>query len=144
VGEGRFFADVSIPGQTPFPSRGRLIAFNGIEDGRPVIFAHVYGDEPVPTSYTLPFRISHGGGTFSTTLSTSLPHVTGRAGFITGIQLSLHRSYRYHGERRSYLSAGCPAPDGINLAPFDFVRASFVFAKRTLSSVLRRTCRAAG
>jgi hypothetical protein len=144
VGEGLFFANVAIPGQAPFPSRGRLIAFNGVEDGRRVIFAHVYGDEPVPTSYTLPFFIERAKGTFSTKLSAALPHVTGKAGFITGIQLNLHRTYRFRGKRRSYLSAGCPAPKGINLAPFKLARATFVFAGRSLSSVLTRSCRPAG
>jgi hypothetical protein len=144
VGEGLFFANVAIPGQTPFPSRGKLIAFNGIEHGRPVIFAHVYGDQPVPTSYTLPLRITHRRGTFSTILTAALPHVTGKAGFITGIQLNLHRTFRYRGHRHSYLSAGCPAPEGINLAPFNLARATFVFAHRSVSSVLHRTCRPLG
>ncbi len=144
VGEGRFFADVAIPGQAPFPSRGRLIAFNGVEDGRHVIFAHVYGTDPLPTSYTVPFAIGRAKGTFATTLTASLPRVTGEAGFITGMTLQLGRSFRFRGERRSYLTASCPAPEGFNVAPFGFVRASFSFANRTLSSVLRRTCRARG
>jgi hypothetical protein len=144
VGEGLFFANVGIPGQSPFPSRGKLIAFNGTYHGRPVMFAHVYGREPVPTSYTLPFVIHKTRGQFSTTLSVSLPHVTGKAGFITGIQLNLHRTYSYHGQHRSYLSAGCPAPKGVNVAPFKLARATFVFARRKVSSVLTRSCRARG
>ena len=55
VGEGSFSADVAIPTQSPFPSRGKVIAFNGREHGRPVILAHVYGIKPIPTSFTLPF-----------------------------------------------------------------------------------------
>ena len=141
VGEGRFYASVAIPGQAPFPARGKLIAFNGTEHGRPVIFAHVYGDDPVPTSYTLPLVIGKTKGTFATTLSATLPGVTGKAGFITGIELNLHRDFRYRGQRRSYLSAGCPAPAGLSAAPFELARASFSFAGRELSSVLRRSCR---
>ena len=49
VGVGSFTANVAISGQAPFPSTGKMVAFNGTEGGRPVIFAHVYGTEPVPT-----------------------------------------------------------------------------------------------
>jgi hypothetical protein len=142
VGSGSFAANVAIPGQTPFPSAGKMIAFNGTEDGRPVIFAHVYGTEPVPTSFTLTLRFGHAKGTFATLLTASLPHVTGHAGFITGLNLDLHRSFRYRGARHSYLSAGCPAPRGFRGGPFPLARASFGFAGgRTLSSTLVRNCR---
>ncbi|HKF82316.1 MAG TPA: hypothetical protein VKB23_05075 [Solirubrobacterales bacterium] len=145
VGEGRFSANVAIPGQAPFPSRGKVIAFNGVEGGRPVIFAHVYGTDPVPTSYTLPLFIGHAKGTFATTLSASLPQVTGQAGFVTGIQLTLGRSFRAGGRSRSYLLAGCPAPAGFSSAVFPLARTSFGFdGGKTLSSTLIRSCRARG
>ena len=143
VGTGSFSAAVSIPGQTPFPSKGKTIAFYGTEGGHPAIFAHIYGTSPVPTSFTLPLRIGHAKGTFATTLSVSLPHVTGKAGFITGIELNLHRTYTYKGKAHSFLSAGCPAPKGFARAVFPLARASFGFSGgKTLSSVLMRDCRA--
>lgn len=143
VGTGSFSANVSIPGQTPFPSKGKTIAYYGTHEGNPTIFAHVYGTEPVPTSFTLPLRISKAKGTFTTILSTSLPEVTGKAGFITGIELHLHRTFTYRGKRHSFLSAGCPAPAGFSAAVFPLARASFSFARGgTLSKVLVRNCRA--
>lgn len=142
VGEGSFSANVAIPGQAPFPSRGKLIAFNGREAGRPVIFAHVYGTDPVPTSFTLPFAIRRTRGTFATTLSAALPEVTGKAGFVTGIQLTLQRTFRKGGRRHSYLSAGCPAPAGFPGAVFPLARASFGFAGgKTLGETLVRSCK---
>ena len=33
---------------------GKTIAFYGTYKGKPTVFAHVYGTEPVPTSFTLP------------------------------------------------------------------------------------------
>jgi hypothetical protein len=144
VGEGRFFANVAIPGQAPFPARGNLIAFNGIENGKPVIFAHVYGDDPVPTSYTVPFFVGRTGGTFATTFTGSLPHVTGRAGFITGIELTLHRNFTYRGHRHSYVTAGCPLPKGISVAPFQLARTTFSFPGKRVGSTLTRACRAEG
>lgn len=143
VGEGSFSANVELPEQAPFPSRGKVLAFAGRESGRPVILAHVYGTDPVPTSYTLPFRIAGEHGTFGTVLSASLPQVTSDWGFVTGIHLKLSRRFSYHGRRRSFLSAGCPAPTGFPGAVFPLVRASFVFTGGpTVSSVLSRSCRA--
>jgi len=142
VGEGSFSANVAIPGQTPFPSRGKLVAFNGREAGRPVIFAHVYGTDPVPTSFTLPFAIARSRGTFATTLSAALPDVTGKAGFVTGIRLNLQRSFRRGGRSHGYLSAGCPAPPGFPGAVFPLLRARFGFAGGiSLGETLVRNCK---
>lgn len=145
VGEGSFTANVELPEQAPFPSRGKVLAFAGREGGRPVIFAHVYGTDPIPTSYTLPFQIGAAKGAYGTVLTASLPQVTSDWGFVTGIQLNLNRRFTYHGKSRSFLSAGCPAPPGFPGAAFPLVRASFAFTGGpTISSVLQRSCRVRG
>lgn len=141
VGRGDFSANVVLPQQSPFPSRGRLLAFNGVLHGRPVIFAHVYGTDPVPTSFTLPFEIDSTRGTYGTVLRGRLPEVTGGAAYVTGFSLDLGRSFRVGNSRHGYLSAGCPAPKGFHGVPFAFARVSLRFAKRTLTSVLYRTCK---
>jgi hypothetical protein len=43
VGEGGFSANVKLPEQSPFPSEGRLLAFNGTIGGKPAMFGHIYG-----------------------------------------------------------------------------------------------------
>jgi hypothetical protein len=145
VGEGSFSANVQFPQSSPFPSRGKVLAFNGRLHGRPAILAHVYGTDPVPTSYTLPFLVKPSKGTFGTTLSASLPKVTGEWGFVTGIQMRLGRSFAYRGRRRAYLSAGCPAPKGLSGAPYSLMRMSFGFAGPvTLAKTLTRSCRVSG
>jgi hypothetical protein len=64
AGECSFSAAVAIPGQAPFPSLGEVIAFQrGRVEGGPAILLHMYGSEPVPTSSTLPLRISRGNET---------------------------------------------------------------------------------
>ena len=50
IGEGSFSAKVLLPQQTPFPSSGKVYAFNGTFQGKPAILAHVFGTEPAPTS----------------------------------------------------------------------------------------------
>jgi hypothetical protein len=142
VGEGHFSADVRFPEQSPFPSEGKVLAFNGVLRGKPVIFAHIYGTEPVPTSYVLPLEVHHAGGTFPTRLDASLPQATGKWGFVTGLQLTLGHTFTAHGRTRSFLSAGCPAPDGFPGALFPLVRTSFSFVgQKTLTTTLNRSCK---
>jgi hypothetical protein len=143
VGEGHFAATVAVSKQVSFPSDGKMLAFNGTYEGQPAILAHVYGTAPVPTSFTLPFVIARTRGTFGTTLTATLPAAEGN--FVTGIDLSLGRSFTYRGKRRSYASATCPAPRGLPGALFSFARVSYAFAGGAkLQATLTRNCRAGG
>jgi DNA-binding beta-propeller fold protein YncE len=137
VGEGTFSARVLLPQQAPFPSTGKVFAFNARWHGRPAILAHVYGTEPLPISYTLPFALVPQHGTFGTLLRASLPSVTANSAYITSLTLTLGRG--------GYLTAGCPAPAGLNGAIFPFARADLTFAGgRRIGQTLTRTCRAHG
>lgn len=127
VGEGSFAANVKIPEQSPFPSKGKVLAFNGRLHGRPAIFAHIYGIRPLPTSYVLPFTISRSAGTYGTQLEASFPEVIGEWGYVTAIAMNLHRRFSVRGETRGYLNAGCPAPSGFTRVAFPLARATFVF-----------------
>jgi hypothetical protein len=144
VGTGSFSAKVLISQQAPFPSNGKVYAFNGTWKGRPAILAHVYGTKPVPTSSTIPFVIGKAGkGEYGAKLTASLPQVTSKWGYVTGISMRLGKTFTSHGERRSYLSAGCPAPKGFPGASFPLSRTSFAFeGGKKLSQVLSRSCKA--
>ncbi len=144
VGSGSFSAEVLLPEQSPFPSDGKILAFNGVHEGKPAILAHVYGTEPAPTSFTMPFVIGRSGGKFGTTISAKLPEVTTEWGYVTSLDLNLKRSYRWGGKARSYVVAGCPAPKGFPGAVFPFAKASFGFKKFTIGSTITRTCKARG
>ncbi len=145
VGEGNFSANVKLPEQSPFPSAGKVLAFNGRVGGKPAILAHIYGTQPAPTSTVLPFVLGTAHGTYGTVLEASLPQATGSWGYVTGLRMNLRRRFTSHGEARSYLSAGCPAPAGFPSAAFPLARTSFAFSGGlTLVSVLNRTCRAHG
>jgi hypothetical protein len=141
VGGGTFKADVALPDQSPYPSNGRILAFNGVLDGRPVIFVHIYGTEPLPTSNVLAFKLSKEGGQFGTKLVAELPQVASDWGFVSGLDLTLRRTFRRKGETRSYLSARCPAPEGFRAAPFTLAHVVFDFEDgRTLGAPLTRSC----
>ncbi|HEU4735845.1 MAG TPA: hypothetical protein VFS48_02305 [Solirubrobacterales bacterium] len=145
VGEGNFSANVKLPEQSPFPSAGKVLAFNGKVNGKPAILAHIYGTEPAPTSTVLPFLLRGSRGTYGTTLEASLPQATGSWGYVTGLRMNLRRNFSYQGRSRSFLSAGCPAPAGFPSASFPLAKTSFAFAgSLNLDAVLTRTCRARG
>lgn len=131
VGSGRFWATVVFPDQRPYPTRGRLLVFNGRVSGRPVLFAHIYTTVPFSTSFIITFRIRRiHRGAYGTELSASLPQALGSWGFVDRIKLTLRRKYRHKGRQRSYFNAGCPAPKGARVVAFPLARASFYFAKR--------------
>jgi hypothetical protein len=141
VGQGHFSATVALSKQATFPSQGKMFAFNGTYEGKPAILAHVYGTEPVPTSFTLPFVITKSKGTFGTTLTTTLPQAG--SSYVTGLDLTLNRRFTYKGQKRSYASAGCPAPKGTSQVAFPFARVDYAFVGgKRLSSTLTRSCRA--
>lgn len=126
VGEGSFSADVRLPEQSPFPSVGKVVAFNGRYKGHPAILTHVYGTSPVPTSYTLPFVIGRASGELGTALRASLPEVTSKAAAITSLSLNLGQGVA-GGGHNPYLSAACRAPKDLSVAAFPLARGSFVF-----------------
>jgi len=141
VGEGSYVAGTAFPEQASFPSRGRIVAFNSVDEGHPAILAHVYGSQPVPTTRLFFFRIRHQRGTFGTTLTASLPPSINRYGYLKQISLELFRVFRYRGRARSYLSAACAAPPGFSGAVFPFARAAMAFEDgRKLASTLSRSC----
>jgi hypothetical protein len=142
IGQGSFSAKVLLPQQAPFPSQGKVFAFNGRYRGRPAILAHVFGSHPAPTSYTLPFTIRPAKGTYGTVLAASLPQVTSQWGYVTGIQMTLGRSFRSHGRAQSYLSGSCPAPKGFPGAVFPLAHGTYAFAgHRTISATITRSCK---
>jgi hypothetical protein len=146
VGKGSFAANITLAGQEPYPTQGRLVVFNGEKGGRPVLYGHIYSRKPFATSFVLVFAISRQkGGTYATTLTTKLPKAMKAWGRLTGLQMTLSRTYRVKGKRRSFISAGCPAPKGFGQVPFQLARTSFEFAGGTeISSVLSSVCRVRG
>jgi hypothetical protein len=144
VGQGSFQAEVSLTGQESYTAKGKLLAFNGRKGGKPVLFAHIYSPRPFATSFVITFQIKHASGRqFGTAMVAELPQTLSSWGKLTGIELRLDRRYSAGGKRRSYLSAGCPAPKGIGAVSFALARTSFGFAGGpTLRGTLTRTCKA--
>lgn len=146
VGRGSFSADITLAGQEPYPTSGRLLVFNGLRKGKPVLYGHIYAARPFATSFVIVFGIQRvGKGAYGTGLNAPLPKAMDAWGRLTGLQMTLSRRYRYRGERRSFLSSGCPAPKGFKGAVFPLARTSFAFeGGKKLSSTFTSTCRVRG
>lgn len=141
VGKGTFAAKILLPQQASFPAGGTLYAFNGRYLGRPAVLAHVYGTDPVPTSFTLPFIMKTHKVQLGTVLTASLAAATGKAGYITELSLDLGAT---SGPAMDYLTAACPAPKGFGGATFPFAKATFGFGGANLESTLTRNCEVRG
>lgn len=146
VGQGGFSANIVLAGQEPYPTRGRLLVFNGTRHGHPVLLGQIYAPRPFATSFVIPFtvrRIAHG--TYGTVLSASLPKALGSWGYLTAINLTLSRRYTYLGHAHSFLGATCPAPSGFRGASFPLIRTRFSFAGGSrITSTLARSCKVRG
>jgi hypothetical protein len=143
VGSGRFWASVVFPDQRPYPTRGRLLIFNGRVGKKPVIFAHIFTTQPFASSFVVTFVLKHiSQGPYGTELSASLPQALGNWGFVDRIKLTLKRKYRYQGKELSYFNAACPAPKGTETASFPLATASFDFAnKEQIAATVVKSCR---
>jgi hypothetical protein len=143
IGTGTFAAHVVLPEQSPFPSSGEVTAFNGILHGRHVLFVHIYGTTPLPQSQVIVLAIGRTGGAYRTTLTGELPQVAAEWGYVSGLSLTLGRTFEYKGRRRSLIAAACPAPPGFTAATFKLARVEFGFEDgRKLGVTMTRGCRA--
>jgi hypothetical protein len=142
VGSGHFWASVVFAEARPYHTTGRLLVFNGVRAGKPVLFAHIFTTVPFPSSFVVTFAIRRiHQGPYGTELTASLPQSLGNWGFVDRIKMTLRRKYHYQGKLHSYVNAGCPAPKGFHAAVFPLAVATFSFAaNQQLSTTITRPC----
>jgi|SRR5689334_999978 len=132
VGHGHFAANVDFPGAPAFPARGAVLVFNDSRPGHMGLLLHLYGSTPVRAAFVLPFTVSRRAeGPFGTVFSAHLPRLASDLGYVTDIDLTIGRRYRYRGRRRSFISASCAAPSGFPGAVYRLAEATFDFAGGT-------------
>jgi hypothetical protein len=143
VGRGHFAANVNFIGTPVFPARGTVLVFNSSTRNRPGLLLHLYGSSPVRAAFVLPFRISrHSTGKFGTVFTTHIPRLASDKGYVTDIDLSIGRTYRYQGSKRGFISASCAAPAGFTSIPYELAKATFTFASgQRLTSRLPGDCK---
>jgi len=146
VGHGRFGANVDFDVAPLFPVGGRVLVFNSRRRGRPSMLLHLFGTSPVRAAFVLPFKIERlSRGEFGTVFSARIPKLASDLGYVTEISLTIGRTYRHAGKRRSFLSASCAAPAGFPAAIFELAKATFTFpGEKRLVSRLQGNCRVRG
>jgi hypothetical protein len=143
VGRGHFAANVDFSGTAVFPARGTVLVFNRSTKNRPGLLLHLYGSSPVRAAFVLPFRITRKSeGKFGTVFTTHIPRLASDKGYVTDIDLSIGRRYRYRGSERGFISASCAAPAGFPGAFYELAKATFTFAGgQKLTSRLPGDCK---
>jgi len=142
IGSGQFWAHIVLPGQEPYPTRGRLLIFNGRQKGRPALLAHIFTADPFASSFVIVFAIRRvDEGAYGTELSASLPQTLGDWGYVDRIKLTLRRKYRHHGRHLSYFNAGCPAPKGTRSTTFPLAKAVFSLERaQQVAATVTKVC----
>lgn len=142
VGSGQFWAHIVLPDQGAYSTHGRLLIFNGRQQGKPALLTHIFTANPFFSSFVIPFAIRKvSKGAYGTELSASLPQALGNWGYVDRIKLTLKRKYTYKGRQLSYFNAGCPAPEGSKRTVFPLALASFDFAKGvSIQAKVEKSC----
>jgi hypothetical protein len=141
VGSGHVEVRVHLTNQEPFTFNGPLLVFNAERSGGDRrLLAQVYGVKP-PSAFVLTFKVLKTKGKFGTVINTTLPKPARQWAYVTHFDMRLRRTYTYQGQRHSYISAGCAAPEGFPGAVYPFARGRFDFAGgRQVETTLIRDC----
>lgn len=126
VGDGTVSTAIRFPDGKRQRYRAPLLLFNAGSK----ILMHIYTTDPLEGTFVIPLQIRKTAGRFGTTLFARFPRLAAGYGFLTGFKMTLERTYRAQGERRSYLLAACAAPKGLNRVAFELARVEFHFAGR--------------
>lgn len=110
VGSGEAEVEVSFPEQAPFSATGPIVLFNGgVRGASTLVLLHAYVNVPAPTAIVVPARVTRiHRDRFGLAIDAEVPRIAGGAGSVTRFDLRIGRRYTYRGERRSFLTAGCP------------------------------------
>lgn len=109
VGHGKTTVEVSFPEQPPFSSTGPLELFNGgVHHGVTTMYIHAYVSVPAPTAIVTVVKIKREHkGPYGTRAVARIPKIAGGSGSLTNFSFVIHRMFRRHGKKQSYLLARC-------------------------------------
>ncbi len=141
IGSGHVQVRVHLANQPPFTFKGPMLVFHAKRSGgNRRLLAQVYGRKP-PSAFVLNFKIVTVPGEYGTVIKTSLPKSARKWAYVTHFDMRLQRIYTYQGQKHSYISAGCAAPDGFPGAVYKFARGNFGFADgKHVTTTLVRDC----
>jgi hypothetical protein len=109
VGTGKTSVQVQFAESQPFGSSGPLLLFNGgTRRGVTTMYIHAYVHVPVATALVTVVKIHRiHKGPYGTRAIATIPRIANGAGSLMHFNISIHRNFRHHGRRESYLLARC-------------------------------------
>jgi hypothetical protein len=108
VGTGHLAAAVSLAGLVRIDLRSPLTLFNGPRrNGHPTVILHAQAPFPVSETYVVVVEIERRHGTYGYRAEFDVPPIAGGLGSLTRLDAKIGRLYRFHGDKRSYVSARC-------------------------------------
>lgn len=141
VGQGSFQAEVTLG--RPIQVAGKILAFNSRRKGKQALLLHLFAGAPVRFTLVVPLTVGHlREGQFGSVLRARVPRLGGDLGSVTAIDLKIGRRYDFAGQRRSFLTAACSAPQGFTEVPFVLSRGIFRFeSHQEVTIPVERFCR---
>ena len=109
VGKGSTTVEVKFPEQKPFTASGPLVLFNGgVQGGVTKMYIHAYVSVPAPTAIVTVVKVKKiHKGPYGTRAIATIPKIAGGSGSLIRFNFSIHRTFKFHGKRQSYLLARC-------------------------------------
>lgn len=109
VGKGKATVEVQFAESAPFESTGPLIFFNGgVKHGTTTMYAHVYVSVPAPTAVVTTVQVKKiHKGRYGTRAIAKIPTIAGGSGSTVKFAFNIHRKFRRHRKKVSYLQARC-------------------------------------
>jgi hypothetical protein len=110
IGSGQAGAEIAFPEQDPFFAKAPMLIFNGPpKGGRPVFIFHVYAHVPAPTTFVTTGLLKKAKGLYGTDVELKIPTIVSGQGSLSFAELSIHRTWRYKGQKRTLLYGTCPS-----------------------------------
>ncbi len=108
VGTGHLGAEIYLPGLAPVHIHAPLTIFNGPrQGGDPTVLIHTQATYPALETFVVPVRIEPAHGLYRYRTDFEVPQLAAGFGSLTHVDVKIGRRYRFHGRRRSYVSARC-------------------------------------
>jgi hypothetical protein len=108
VGSGHIGAAVELLGLARIDMTAPLTLFNGPRrNGDPTVILYAQAPFPVSETYVIAIEIERRQGTYGYRAEFNIPPIAAGLGSLTDIDAKIGRLYRFHGAKRSYISARC-------------------------------------
>lgn len=108
VGTGHVGALIAMQGRPPLYASSPLTIFNGpSQEGHPTAILHARTTKPAVQSFVITVPIERRPGDFRYRATVDVPPIAAGRGSLTHLDVDIGRRYRFHGTKRSYVSARC-------------------------------------